>query len=556
MTHRWQWSVAALAALAMIALGGTSGMPRLEAQETTGARGAARPLSLDEALRLAEGASEDVAVARAGVTRASGQRYKARSQFLPQLFGSASYTRTLKSEFEALAEGGDDNGNGGGSTEGCTAFVPNPALPLASRVDSLERAVECASGQNPFAAFADLPFGQANKYDFGLSLSQNIFTGGRVTSQYRAARAGERTAEIGLTSARAQLLLDVTEAYYDAALSDRLVSIARATLAQAETTLVQTRIARQVGNQPEFDLLRAQVTRDNQRPVLIQRLSDRDIAYTRLKQLLNLPMAEPVQLSTSLDDTTGTASARLTSLFQESPDTSTEQRAPVRQARENVTVNRSTFTVARSQRLPTITLGSQYGRVAYPSGGLPEWGTFRQNWTVVATAQMPIFTGGNIRGDELIARANLEEARARLQQTRELAELDTRNTLNRLAAARASWEASTGTVEQATRAYQIAEVRYREGISTQTELADSRILLEQAQANRALASRDLQVARMRLALLRDLPIGPATGAGQGGAAGQGTQRQQQPPAPSTTPQQQAPRQAAASIQAGSLGVAP
>jgi outer membrane protein len=556
MTHRWQWSVAALAALAMIALGGTSGMPRLEAQETTGARGAARPLSLDEALRLAEGASEDVAVARAGVTRASGQRYKARSEFLPQLFGSASYTRTLKSEFEALAEGGDDNGNGGGSTEGCTAFVPNPALPLASRVDSLERAVECASGQNPFAAFADLPFGQANKYDFGLSLSQNIFTGGRVTSQYRAARAGERTAEIGLTSARAQLLLDVTEAYYDAALSDRLVSIARATLAQAETTLVQTRIARQVGNQPEFDLLRAQVTRDNQRPVLIQRLSDRDIAYTRLKQLLNLPMAEPVELSTSLDDTTGTASARLTSLFQESPDTSTEQRAPVRQARENVTVNRSTLTVARSQRLPTITLGSQYGRVAYPSGGLPEWGTFRQNWTVVATAQMPIFTGGNIRGDELIARANLEEARARLQQTRELAELDTRNTLNRLAAARASWEASTGTVEQATRAYQIAEVRYREGISTQTELADSRILLEQAQANRALASRDLQVARMRLALLRDLPIGPATGAGQGGAAGQGTQRQQQPPAPSTTPQQQAPRQAAASIQAGSLGVAP
>lgn len=556
MTHRWQWSVAALAALAMIALGGTPGMPRLAAQETTAAQGAARPLSLDEALRLAEGASEDVAVARAVVTRASGQRYKARSQFLPQLFGSASYTRTLKSEFEALSEGDDDTGNGGGSTEGCTAFVPNPALPLASRVDSLERAVECASGQNPFAAFADLPFGQANKYDFGLSLSQNIFTGGRVTSQYRAARAGERTAEIGLTSARAQLLLDVTEAYYDAALSDRLVSIARATLAQAETTLVQTRIARQVGNQPEFDLLRAQVTRDNQRPVLIQRLSDRDIAYTRLKQLLNLPMAEPVRLSTSLDDTTGTASARLSSLFQESPDTSTEQRAPVRQARENVTANRSTLTVARSQRLPTITLGSQYGRVAYPSGGLPGWGTFRQNWTVVATAQMPIFTGGNIRGDELIARANLEEARARLQQTRELAELDTRNTLNRLAAARASWEASTGTVEQATRAYQIAEVRYREGISTQTELADSRILLEQAQANRALASRDLQVARMRLALLRDLPIGPATGAGQGGAAGQGTQRQQQPQAPSTTPQQQAPRQAAASIQAGSLGVAP
>ena len=552
MTYRWQ---ARATSLALIALFTATYALELAAQETAATPGTGRHLTLDEALRLAENSSEDVAVARAGVTRATGQRHKARSGFFPQLFGSASYTRTLKSEFQGISGDSDDDG-GGTSTEPCTAFVPNPALPLASRVDSLERAVECASNQNPFAAFANLPFGQANRYELGLSVSQNIFTGGRVVSQYRAANAGKRAAEIGLTSTRAQLVLDVTQAYYDAALSDRLVTIAQATLAQAETTLAQTRIARQVGNQPEFELLRAQVTRDNQQPVLIRRISDRDIAYTRLKQLLNLPMHEALELTTSLDDTTVAGSLTLTSLFSEPPDTSTEQRAPGRQARESETASRNTLTVARSQRLPSITLSSQYGRVAYPSGGLPEWGTFRQNWTIVAAAQMPIFTGGNIRGDELIARANLEEARARLQQTRELAELDTRATLYRLAAARAAWQASTGTVEQATRAYQIAEVRYREGISTQTELSDSRILLVQAQANRALASRDLQVARMRLALLRDLPIGTPGELAPGGQSTGGAQSQQQPPQ-STSPQgQPAPRQAAASLQAGSLGVAP
>jgi outer membrane protein TolC len=123
---------------------------------------------------------------------------------------------------------------------------------------------------------------------------------------------------------------------------------------------------------------------------------------------------------------------------------------------------------------------------------------------------MPIFTGGRIRGDVMVAQANVDEARARLQQTRELAALDTRNTIERLEAAEATWRASSGTVDQANRAYQIADLRFREGISTELELSDSRILLQQAQANRAVAARDLQNARARLALLKNLPVGFTT----------------------------------------------
>ena len=73
-----------------------------------------------------------------------------------------------------------------------------------------------------------------------------------------------------------------------------------------------------------------------------------------------------------------------------------------------------------------------------------------------------------------------------------------------------------GTVQQASRAYEIADVRYRAGVSTQLELSDSRLLLQQAEANRALAARDLQVARARVALLPELPLG-AGDAGCGAA---------------------------------------
>ena len=66
--------------------------------------------------------------------------------------------------------------------------------------------------------------------------------------------------------------------------------------------------------------------------------------------------------------------------------------------------------------------------------------------------------------------------------------------------------------------YAFAEVRYNEGISTQLELSESRLLLEQAAANRASAARNLKVAQVRLALIRDLPLGTVT-QGAAGAAG-------------------------------------
>jgi outer membrane protein TolC len=477
-----------------------------------------RPLSIEQALDLAERESETVGLARSDLAQARGERHRANSAYFPQLTGSASYTRTLRSQFSAL-QGDSAGGSGAPAPEDCDPFVPRPGLPIAQRLDSLEAAVECASNANPFAGLGeDLPFGRENTYRLGLSFSQALFTGGRVSGQSRAADADVRRAELGLTSAQAQLLLDVTEAYYDAALGDRLVAIATATLEQADTTLSQTQLARQVGNQSEFDLLRARVTRDNQRPVVIQRQAARDIAYYRLKNLLNLPPEQSLELTSQLVDTGLVRTARLAELVTTPGDTATDARAPVRQADEAVTSQQGLLRVARAQRWPQISLTSDYAEIGYPNDLSPFGPNYLSDWVVAVGLEIPLFTGGRIKGDVAVAEAGLQQARLRLRQTRELAQLDARNTQLQLAAAAAAWEASAGTEEQADRAYQIAEIRYREGISTQTELNDLRIQLAQAQANRAQAARDLQVARMRLALLPSLPLG-ATAETAPGAAG-------------------------------------
>jgi hypothetical protein len=62
-------------------------------------------------------------------------------------------------------------------------------------------------------------------------------------------------------------------------------------------------------------------------------------------------------------------------------------------------------------------------------------------------------------------------------------------------------------------------------VSTQLELSDSRLLLQQAQANRAQAARDVQTARARVALIADLPLGSVSAGAAGTAARPRTQIQ-------------------------------
>jgi outer membrane protein TolC len=294
---------------------------------------------------------------------------------------------------------------------------------------------------------------------------------------------------------------------------------------------------------------RAQVSSANHRPIVIQRQSDREVAYLRLKQLLNIPLDTPLQLTTAVDDSAAVA-ASLASVGISS-DTSAAARATVREAAEAIDAQRAQLKISKAQRFPTLAVTSQYGKVAFPLTNFPQTGDFRTNWTVGLASQFPLFAGGRIKGDQMVAEANVREAQARYDQLREFAALDARVTINDLFQARAAWLASAGTAEQASRAYSIAEVRYKEGISTQIELNDSRILLEQAVANRALAARNLQVARVKLALLPNLPLQTTGAAQQSQAQTQSTTtQQQQTPQPSQstqTAQQQAQGQQSTGI---------
>jgi outer membrane protein len=473
-----------------------------------------RPVSLEDAIRLADRSSESVEIARAAVRRANGQQLIARSQFLPQLNVSGAYAKTLKSQFSGLTGGG-----GGGDTTMkslCAPFVPAGST-AAQRQAAIDQSQSCQQGSGGGGIdFSKAGFGAKNQWSLGLQFSQNLFTGGRASGQRLAANSARRASDIELTAQRAQLILDVTQMYYNTVLAARLTDIAEAALTWNDEVLRQTTQARQVGSSSEFDLLRAQVARDNQVPVVLQRRSDRTIAMLRLKQLLELPLDDSLQLTTSIDDAAMPTVAGVSlERAGATPDTSVADRATVRQANENVKAQEGLLRAARADRFPTIALTSGYQRLFFPATTFPQINDFRENWTVGISAGVSLLSGGRTHGSEMVAEANLREARARLKQAREFAALDSRIALSQLEQAEATWRASQGTAEQARRAYSIDQIRYKEGISTQTDLTQSQLLVEQAMVNRAVAARDLAVARMRLALLKDLPLTAGAGASGG-----------------------------------------
>lgn len=433
-----------------------------------------RRLTLDEALRLAEGASETVGIARAARDRTVGEQRQARSGFLPQVGAGASYVRLLDSQF------GDVEFESGDST-----------------------------GGNPFG---DLPFGQPNTWNLGLSLQQTVFDW-RVVGRSRAAAAIRRTAELDLGVQRAQVVLDVATAYYDALLADRLVQIAESTLSQTERTLRDVELGHQVGTVPEYDVLRARVARDNQRPAVIQRRNDQEIAYIRLRQLLDLPQETPLVLASPIpsgDSLEVTPLPQVTAEFRESADTLGVLRAGVRASEEQVRAREGLYDEALGEALPVVSLGSDYGRIGFGSDVVPSWDRWVNDWSLSARVSLPLFTGGRLAGQREAAQADVRSAQLELRRAEELAVRDSVAVRRNVEAAEAAWSATRGTVAEAERAYQIAEIRFREGVSTQTELADARLAFERAGLTSATAARDVLVARLQESLLPWLPLGTAT----------------------------------------------
>ncbi|NJD19025.1 MAG: TolC family protein [Gemmatimonadetes bacterium] len=461
----------AMLLVAMAALAG-----RAEAVQT----GASRPasdtlsLSLGDAVSRALRESEEIARARASLEVAESQVTQATSGALPQINSNVAYNRAVKTIFDDM---------------GAMPTVDDADIPPAfdesktpkERFDLLS---DLMATNFVSALFAGLPFGRKNTYVASLSLSQPLYVGGKVGAALKVARHYRAVARIQVDETEADLVLQVRSAYLNASLAGRLVRIARESRRIAEAHYQQVEDFRAAGTASEFDLLRARVDLENRDPVVVQAEDGERLALLELKRLVNVPADQPVRLTSAPDpDVVEVDEAELHRLVM--------QRPILQAAQEAIGMREQAVRIAKGDRLPTVAFQGNMGFQGFPEDPLPPgWGKWRKDWSVAVAVSFPLFDGFRTRGRIDQAQSDLVIAHVEEAQLREGLALQTEAALAAYRSSRAQILARRQTVALAERALELAEVRFSTGLSTQLEVSDAALLLDQARVNEAQALHD------------------------------------------------------------------
>ena len=183
-------------------------------------------------------------------------------------------------------------------------------------------------------------------------------------------------------------------------------------------------------------------------------------------------------------------------------------RAPVRELDEAVRAQEAQVEIARAERIPSLVDRLELSAAVLPGERLSDARRNGvNNWTVGVSTNFPILDGGRIKGDEPIAQAGLQQARAQREQTRQFAALDTRVALDALAAKRRrrGTRAAARPIRRSARTRSI-RCAIREGISTQTDLvavaAAARAGAREPRAGGAQSRRRSRAARAACATCR------------------------------------------------------
>ncbi len=436
-------------------------------------------LTLAEAITTAMRQSDEVGLAATQVDLASGQYGAARANLLPQLRVNGSYTHVYESA----------RGNAVGSV-----------------------------------------FNQPNTYTINANLSQTLFQGGRNVYSTRAANDLRKAAQMDEREERAFVTVQVQRAYLQALYAGRIAELQASNLVLASNRLTQVEQFERAGQAARYDVLRARVERSNIEPVAIQAANDRELAVLELKRLINIPVGQPIALTSRIDPASAMA---LLSAIDDS--TAAAERAAVRAAELTLEARKLGVKVARADYFPTITAFIQSGYQAFPPigfgfptrrGALDEAscpagstaGRLCQNGGFFADRQaglnfaFPVFDGLRIRSNVDVAQAQERLAALQLQQQKETVSLDEARARAELRRARAVFTARQQNSSEAEEAFRLATLRFSRGLSTQLEVSDAQLALLTAQSTEARATYDVYLAAAELArsLGRTIPLSAAT----------------------------------------------
>ncbi|MCF8031586.1 MAG: TolC family protein [Desulfarculaceae bacterium] len=337
-------------------------------------------------------------------------------------------------------------------------------------------------------------------YQWSTGFKQPLFTGMRISSQYELAKLGVNLAEVNLFLAYLDVALKVKEQYFLYLRYIKGVKVSQEAVSQLEAQLKVSRDFYEVGIIPVNDVLKTEVRLSDAKQRLVSSKNDRALSRARLNRLLGLAVERKLRVKDILK------SYPVEVDFQKFRLVARAERPELKAVDLQLKQADQSITKAKSGYYPEVNLRASYDFTSNDATlGDSEYND-ATNWTITTQLDWAFWEWGRTAHQTSQQRADKRRLEAVKQQVEDEVDLQVKEATLFLREAQRNIVTSTTGVKQAEENYRVTFERYREQLTTNTELLDAQLLLAQARNNyyNALATFNIAEARLQRAMGRGL----------------------------------------------------
>lgn len=342
-------------------------------------------------------------------------------------------------------------------------------------------------------------------YNNGLNFNLELFDGGRRFFSLGAAKANVNSAEASEIAQRYRVALDVKQQFFNVLAARESEGAAQAQLQQAEQQLRASTARVAAGAATKSDSLRSLIQVGNAQLALITARNSLQVANATLTRLV----ASPELVTASVEDTMAVATAQVDSVALASL---AETGPAIRQAEAALVAARASRKAAKTPYLPTVSAGysrsgsgadSRFGLgddVACPTQTNPaqRCSSYNYNGSLRLSLSYPLFN--QLTREESVVRAEVVEdvAEAAVRDARFFARQNLVQYVGAMRSADLRMAIQQASVRAAEEDLRVQQQRYAVGASTLLDVLTSLTQLNQARAALIAARYDYRVAKAQI----------------------------------------------------------
>lgn len=337
--------------------------------------------------------------------------------------------------------------------------------------------------------------GIGNSHSNTLTATLPIYNGGKISGTIKKAKAGYLYSEQGVQKAYNDMRSTVTNGYFDMLQADNMQKLGRESVDRLADHLKNVEAQYEVGVVAKVDVLRSQVELANAKQSLIKAENAYQIAEANLNKIVGLPMDTQLKLDNILVYTP------YENDMQYCLDYAAMHRPELEQAKQNVEAAKGALRVAISGHMPQVAASASQN---WNDSNWP--GDENGNWGVGVQVTMNIFDSGVTTSKIHGAEADLAKAHETYRDTVDAVNLDVRSNYLNLREAEKRIDTTKLAVSQAEEDYRIAQLRYMNGVGTNTDVLDAQVALTDAKTNYLQAMYDYNTCKTNLETAIGVPM--------------------------------------------------